>query len=54
MLAAIASEAGERLDVPVNVTRLSIEEWETDDLTPFVATLRSRPTLDVMTGNLHV
>lgn len=54
VLVAIASEVGERLDVPVNVTRLSIEEWETDDPTPFVATLRSRPTFDVMTGNLHV
>ncbi|OFS27364.1 hypothetical protein HMPREF3162_02240 [Brevibacterium sp. HMSC07C04] len=54
VLVAIASEVGERLDVPVNVTRLSIEEWETDDPTPFVATLRSRPSFDVMTGNLHV
>lgn len=54
VLTAVASEAGERLDVPVNVTRLSVDEWEADDPTPFVSTLRSRPTLDVMTGDLHV
>lgn len=54
VLTAVASEAGKRLDVPVNVTRLSVDEWEADDPTPFVSTLRSRPTLDVMTGDLHV
>lgn len=54
VLTAVASEAGKRLDVPVNVTRLSVDEWEADDPTPFVSTLRSRPTLDVMTGDLHI
>lgn len=54
VLTAIASEASERLDVPVNITRLSLDEWEASDPTPFVTTLRSRPTVDVMTGDIDV
>lgn len=52
-LARIATEAGERLDVPVNVTRLGPEDWDADEPSPFVATLRSRPTVDVLTGEVH-
>lgn len=52
-LTAIASAASSRLDVPVNITRVSAEEWGADEPTPFVATLRERPTVDVMTGEVH-
>lgn len=52
-LSAIAAEAGERLDLPVNVTRLGRDEWEADKLSPFVATIRSRPIVDVLTGAVH-
>lgn len=54
VLTTIASEASERLDVPVNITRLSLDEWEASEPTPFVATLRSRPIVDVMTGGVDV
>lgn len=53
LLTSFASEASERLDMPVNVTRLSVDEWEASEPTPFVATLRSRPTVDVMTGEIN-
>lgn len=52
-LTGIAAAATDRLDVPVNVTRLPAEEWEVDDASPFVATLRSRPTVDVKTGEVN-
>lgn len=52
-LSALATEAGERLDLPVNVTRLGIDEWEADEPSPFVATIRSRPVVDVLTGDVH-
>ncbi len=52
-LAAIATAAGEQLDVPVNATRLAAEEWDAGDPSPFVATLRSRPIVDVLTGEVH-
>lgn len=51
-LTKIASEASARLDVPVNVTRLPVEDWRTDEPSPFVATVQSRPTVDVMTGEV--
>ena len=54
VLTAVASEAGERLDVPVNASRRSVGEWKAVDPTPFVSTLRKRPILHVMTGDLHV
>ncbi|WP_236683703.1 winged helix-turn-helix domain-containing protein [Demequina flava] len=53
-LSTIASEAGDRLDVPVNVTRLDRDEWETDEPSPFVSTVKSRPIVDVLTGDVHV
>lgn len=53
LLATIATAASERLTAPVNVTRLSVEEWEAEDPSPFVATIRSRPTVDVMSGDVH-
>ncbi|WP_156759166.1 ArsR family transcriptional regulator [Microbacterium karelineae] len=51
-LATIASEAGTRLDMPVNIARLSVEDWESEDASPFVLTIRSRPLVDVMTGDV--
>ncbi len=51
-LTKIASEAGDRIDMPVNITRLSTQEWDAVDASPFVSTLRSRPTVDVRSGVL--
>lgn len=51
-LSRIASGASDQLDVPVNVTRLQIEDWEAADASPFIATVRSRPAVDVMTGEI--
>lgn len=52
-LAEIATEAGARLDLPVNATRMGAGEWEADEPSPFVATIRARPIVDVLTGELH-
>lgn len=52
-LTALATEAGHRLDLPVNVTRLAREDWCADEPSPFVATIRSRPIVDVRTGDVH-
>lgn len=51
-LSAIATEAGERLDLPVNATRLGHDDWEADEPSPFVSTIRSRPIVDVLTGDV--
>lgn len=53
-LMKIASDASDRLDVPVNVTRLAVEDWDAEEASPFVTTVRSRPTVDVMTGDVDV
>lgn len=53
-LSAIATAAGERLDLPVNVTRLGRDEWEAEEPSPFVSTVRSRPIVDVLTGDVRV
>ena len=52
-LAAIATKAGERLDLPVNVTRLGADEWGGEEPSPLIATIRSRPIVDVLTGDVH-
>lgn len=52
-LSTIGAEADERLDLPVNVTRLGREEWEAVEPSAFVSTLRSRPIVDVLTGEVH-
>ena len=54
MLTQRASEASDRLDLPVNVTRLATDDWQADEPSPFVATIRSRPVVDVVTGVVHV
>lgn len=41
-----------RNDIDVLVTRLSVEEWAASEPTPFVATLRIRPTVDVTSGDV--
>lgn len=50
VLTGIAASAGDELDMPVNITRLAPAEWAAESPTPFVATLRSRPLVDVLTG----
>lgn len=52
-LIGIATRASERLGLEVNVTRVSAEEWEAADRSPFVSTVRSRPLIDVRTGARH-
>ncbi|WP_156759341.1 winged helix-turn-helix domain-containing protein [Microbacterium karelineae] len=52
-LSTIATEAGGRLDLPVNVTRLGRVDWEAEEPSPFVSTIRSRPIVDVLTGDVH-
>lgn len=49
-LTEIATSAGVELDLPVNITRLSREDWTSQEPSPFVTTIRSRPVVDVMTG----
>lgn len=53
VLTEIASNAGDVLDSPVNITRLSRDDWESDDPSAFVRTIRSRPLVDVMSGMPH-
>ncbi len=53
LLATIAARAEERLSLPVNVTRLGPDDWSTDTPSPFVATLRERPFVDIATGEVH-
>lgn len=52
-LTALASEASDRLDVAVNVSRIAPDDWRADAPSPFVATIRSRPVVDVMTGDVR-
>ncbi len=53
VLADIARSAGDRLGVPVNITRVSPEEWTSNEPSPFLATVQSRPTVNVLTGELN-
>ena len=52
-LSGLATEASSRLDLPVHVPRLEASEWHGEDPSPFVATVRSRPVVDVLTGEVH-
>ncbi|WP_349827861.1 ArsR family transcriptional regulator [Brevibacterium litoralis] len=52
-LAAIGDEAGRKLDLPVNITRIDSGDWGSPEPTPFVRTIRERPVVDVMTGEIH-
>ncbi|WP_129661178.1 ArsR family transcriptional regulator [Rothia halotolerans] len=52
-LATLASEAGGQLDIPVNITRLAPGDWEAEEPSAFVATIRSRPMVEVMSGELR-
>lgn len=52
-LTKIAADASEQLDMPVNVTRLSEADWDAEEATPFVSTIRARPTVDVLAGEVH-
>lgn len=51
-LSRIASDASGQLDIPVNVTRIPVEDWDAEDVSPFVATVRSRPIIDVVSGEV--
>jgi len=51
-LSEIASAASDDLAVPVNITRASYEDWEAAEPSPFLRTVRSRPLVDVMTGDV--
>ncbi|MDO5629231.1 MAG: winged helix-turn-helix domain-containing protein [Mobilicoccus sp.] len=49
-LAEIAAHVGERLGIPVHITRSSREDWEASDPSAFVQTVRSRPVVEVIRG----
>lgn len=53
VLADIATSAGDRLGLPVNITRVSPEEWTSNEPSPFLSTVQSKPTVNVVTGELH-
>lgn len=53
-LAAFAAKAGGVLDLPVNVARIALSDWDADDPSPFVSTIRSRPVVDVTSGEILV
>lgn len=53
VLSAVAAEAGQRLDMPVNITRIGPDQWEAATPEPFVATVRSRPMVDLLTGDVR-
>ena len=46
-LARRAEQAGERLGLPVNVTRVPREDWEAPTPSPFIETIRSRPLVEI-------
>lgn len=52
-LTEIASRATERLDIPVHIKRVARADWESHEPAPFIATIRSRPLVDVTTGRRH-
>lgn len=49
-----ATLAGDRLEMDVNITRIDEEEWEAGEPSPFVSTVKSRPLVDVSTGEVYV
>lgn len=51
-LSGIAAEAGDKLDLPVNITRIAPVDWSAEDPSPFVSTIRSRPLVDVRSGEI--
>ncbi|BDZ63466.1 nucleotidyltransferase domain-containing protein [Agromyces mangrovi Wang et al. 2018] len=48
-LADLAVRAGEQVGLDVNITRVSAEEWDAASPSPFIATVRSRPLVEVLT-----
>lgn len=48
VLADVASEASDRLDLQVNVTRISSQQWSAESPSPFVRTVKSRPLVEVV------
>lgn len=52
-LAAAAALASDRLGIPVNITRLSRSEWESEAPTPFVQNVRNRPLVNAVTGQIR-
>lgn len=53
LLADVAAKASSAVGLPVNVTRVSSKDWASEDPSPFVTTLRSRPLVDVLTGDVR-
>ncbi|WP_062310850.1 hypothetical protein [Demequina rhizosphaerae] len=52
-LADVASVASARIGVDVNVSRVAREEWEAAEPTPFLATVKGRPMVDLLRGGAH-
>ncbi|WP_181443177.1 winged helix-turn-helix domain-containing protein [Kytococcus schroeteri] len=53
-LAELATRAEAQLDREVTISRVAVEDWEADEPTGFVATVRSRPMVDLLTGEVRV
>lgn len=52
VLTELAAEAGDQLDLPVNVTRIAPVDWDSEESSPFLSTIRSRPLVDVRSGEI--
>ncbi len=54
VLTGIATRVGSMLDMPVSIERVASADWESDDPSPFVRTIRSRPLIEVVSGDGRV
>ncbi|WNM27997.1 hypothetical protein RN607_03070 [Demequina capsici] len=53
VLAEAASSAAARIGAEVSISRVSREEWEAAEPTPFLATVKSRPMVELLSGEAH-
>ncbi len=52
-LAEAASSASARIGVDVNVSRVTHDEWEATEPTPFLATVKGRPMVELLSGEAY-
>lgn len=52
-LADAAGKASARIGVDVNISRVSPEEWAADEPSPFLATVKSRPMVELLSRDAH-
>lgn len=53
VLADAARQAADRIGVEVNVSRVSAAEWGATEPTPFLATVKDRPMVELLNGAPH-